>query len=110
MIGSTLIYETDTQRLHSLGYGLDMLTNLETVMLNAMQTIDFVTICMSANIDWFADNDPILFDETSGIAVALVAPKALEYVLTTPYQLPSEQANDLSKLRAFVQNHGTANI
>jgi hypothetical protein len=109
MIGSTFIHETDSTRLATLETDLDGLEDMTIVELDSMITLDFEAICTPAEIDWSL-GDPVVFNESAGIAVFQVSPDALVHVLGADGAMASEQAEDLEKLRAFVNRHGTSHI
>lgn len=110
MVGSTIIYEPDVERLNEIE-AIDDLEDFKTVDLEVLTTLDFQEFveAMDGGPQW-ADEDALFLDEEAGIALFKVYAAGLRAVLQMEKALHPDQRRDLDALQAFVDQHGVEHI
>ncbi len=109
MLGSTIAYIPEA----SMPARVDQFEDLfdcAHVGLDVLLTLDFVTACQAAEIDWFG-GEPKLFDKESGLPLLFpISEPGARYIRTYAGWITPEQAEDAARLADFIDEHGTARL
>ena len=110
MVGSTIIYEPDAERLNEIET-VDDLDRFTTLDLDALTTLDFQELveAIDGSPHW-ADDDALIFDEGAGLAIFKIHASGLKAVLQIESALHPAKRRDLDALQAFVDQHGFDDI
>jgi hypothetical protein len=101
MIGTTIVAETDRDRLAAIA-SIDDLDTLNCLHLDVLITLDFEMMLSDSPYKW-TDGRPIVYDP-DGLAIFKIDSASLAWVLATRSDLNDEQKSDIQKLANFVRD------
>lgn len=110
MIGTTIVYTTDTKSLKKSSLESIFKSKLiKRVELDSLDTLDFSIFLTNTGLKW-NDGNPLLMSMIKGLVIFKVNPLALEYVVKHDFELDDVKKSDKEKLKAFVEENGMENI
>jgi hypothetical protein len=102
MIGTTIIAETDRDRLVNIS-SMDDLDDLNCLYLDVLITLDFEMMLSDTAKKW-TEGQPIYYDP-DGLAIFKIDSASLAAVLKISKNLDDAQRSDLQKLADFVRDN-----
>lgn len=106
-MASIFIYETDSSKLQK--FIVEELDDCTHVCMDELLSLDFELMCQDVGQSWLS-GQPLIYDETNGLVLCQLHETALETVLTLPPDNDDIRADDMKKLRSFINTHGKQHI
>ncbi|PXX35294.1 hypothetical protein DFR42_12129 [Undibacterium pigrum] len=106
-MASIFIHETDASKLQQ--FDVENLDDYSHVCMDELLTLDFEIMCQGTGQRWCLDQ-PFIYDESNGLVLCLLHPTGLDTVLSLPPDEDDIRADDMDKLRRFINVHGKQHI
>jgi len=107
MVGSILIKENDCEKIKE--FSIESANKFTTLELNVLLTLDFEMKVSESDTRW-ADGEPVFFSEENGSALFSVNSAGIDFLLSDACNIESHEADDIDRLRKFVEKNGNKNI
>jgi hypothetical protein len=112
MIGSTIVFIPELpEKKATLFKRIIENEEFEMIELDALTSLDFSIITMKDDTSWNAPQNPVVYNEKSGLVITHIDQAGLQSVLAFTGELDDidaeTQQSDIEQLRGFAELYGT---
>lgn len=106
-MASIFIHEKDASKLQQ--FDIENLDDYTHICMDELLTLDFEIMCQGTGQRWCLAT-PLIYDEANGLVLCQLHPAGLETVLSLPPDDDDIRADDMDRLRSFINTHGKQEI